>query len=115
MIPAGAFLNRVVLIPCRKLSWSKFDTAPLVMAWPKYGSQRSPTFKVTRSVVLHASCAKTPRYHWLIWRVFGAPCSRVDACPVRKSARPRPVIEPLKLNVPLVCAKSDESDFQYDT
>src|SRR5512138_3922436 len=54
--PAGALMKTVLLIPLRKLSRLKFDTAPLRMFWPKNGSHRMPKFTVTPPRIRHESC-----------------------------------------------------------
>jgi hypothetical protein len=41
--------------------------------------------------------------------IVGVPCVRPDAWPVRKSARPRPVSDPLNAKLPAAFAKSRES------
>ena len=61
-MPTGAFLYTCDLTPLLKFSSEKFETAPFGMFCPKYGSQRSPTFRVTRCDSLHESWPNTPRY-----------------------------------------------------
>src|SRR6185503_16695460 len=59
--PAGALRNRLLLTPAAKFSNEKFSIAPFRMFSPRYGSHRRPALMVIRSVVLHVSCAYTPR------------------------------------------------------
>src|SRR5258705_4163176 len=114
MSPAGALANRFVLIPCLKLSSTKLAIAPLSTFCPKYGSQRTPMFRVTRSFTRHVSWPKAPTYHWFMFRMPGAPWRTSDAWPTRKSASARPVVWPLKLKSPAARALSSVAEVQCD-
>src|SRR5262245_44506016 len=99
--PAVALRNTVLFTPLRKLSMLKTEITPFSTFWPKNGSQRSPPFTVMRLVTRHESCAYSPVYQLLTGSLPRPPCSTVVTRPTSRSAIPRPVADPLQLQLPL--------------
>src|SRR2546429_216911 len=99
--PDGALRKTLLFTPFRKLSMLKTEITPLGPFGPKCGPRRPPQLPVPRLDPRHESCPYRPVYTLSTGSLPRPPCSTLVRRPVRKSASPRLVVEPSKIQLPL--------------